>query len=551
MARDSLDDNVAFRKLLTRTLVLPLALLGLLSAVFVGQILYLKTLNRWVDHTDQVIAQANLVQKLFLDCETGLRGFALTHDADFLDPYTGAQSEAPAALKKLAFLVSDNPVQTARLQEIRTKWESWSATSIQRVVEGKQGKPVPLEESIAGKAIMDSIRTLVQQLLRDEEGLRAERSRGAEDWSWIAFSLSVAMALLIGGAIAFVGRRQLVGLSGRYEEALTLQRKQNEILRQQEWINIGRTHLAKDVRGDPDEGSACAQILGSVAHYIGAQLGLLYVVTDAGDALRPNATFGCADPVGAQARGGFRMGESWVGKVAAEGHLVSLSDVPEDHVKIATGTGESKPRHLVIAPLTGAGQTVGVLELGFLQPPEGRVLDYVKAVADIAGSALRSARYRTRLQKLLEESQRLAEELQTQQEELRVSNEELEEQSRALRESQARLEAQQAELEQTNSQLEEQAQALEQQRDDLSRAQVDLVEKADELTRANQYKSEFLANMSHELRTPLNSALILAKLLSDNKDGNLTPEQVKYAATIHSSGNDLLVLINDILDLSR
>ena len=96
---------------------------------------------------------------------------------------------------------------------------------------------------------MDSVRTLVQQLLRDEEGLRAEQSRGAEDWSWIALSLSVAMALLIGGAIAFVGRRQLVGLSGRYEEALTLQRKQNEILRQQEWINIGRTHLAKDVRG--------------------------------------------------------------------------------------------------------------------------------------------------------------------------------------------------------------------------------------------------------------------------------------------------------------
>jgi CheY-like chemotaxis protein len=169
----------------------------------------------------------------------------------------------------------------------------------------------------------------------------------------------------------------------------------------------------------------------------------------------------------------------------------------------------------------------------------------------VAGVSLRSARYRAQRQALLEATERQAKELQTQQEELRVINEELEEQSRALRESQARLENQQAELEQTNVQLEEQTQALERQRDDLSRAQVDLVEKADELTRANQYKSEFLANMSHELRTPLNSALILAKLLADNKDGNLTPEQVKYAATIYSSGNDLLVLINDILDLSR
>ena len=248
-------------------------------------------------------------------------------------------------------------------------------------------------------------------------------------------------------------------MSGRYEEALTLQRKQNEILRQQESINIGRTHLAKDVRGDPDEGSACAQILGSVAHYIGAQLGLLYVVTDAGDALRPNATFGCADPVGAQGAGGFRMGESWVGKVALDGKLASLSDVPEEHVRIVTATGESRPRHLVVAPLSGEGRTIGVIELGFLEEPGAAALECMEAISELAGISLRSARYRAQRQTLLDATQRQARELQTQQEELRVINEELEEQSRALRESQARLEAQQVELEQTNVQLEEQAQA--------------------------------------------------------------------------------------------
>src|SRR5262249_46505963 len=119
------------------------------------------------------------------------------------------------------------------------------------------------------------------------------------------------------------------------------------------------------------------------------------------------------------------------------------------------------------------------------------------------------------------------------------------------KESQLRMETQQVELEQINSQLEEQTQILESQRDELAKSQLTLTEKAVELERANQYKSEFLANMSHELRTPLNSSLILSKVLADNKAGNLTPEQIKFAQTISSAGNDLLTLINDILDLSK
>ena len=167
-----------------------------------------------------------------------------------------------------------------------------------------------------------------------------------------------------------------------------------------------------------------------------------------------------------------------------------------------------------------------VFELGFLRQVRAEEEELLARLSDQIAIAVRSSKDRTRLEELLEETQRQSEELQAQQEELRVNNEELEEQGQALKASQLRLETQQAELEETNAQLEEQTQLLEIQKDDLAKTQVVLVEKATELERANQYKSEFLANMSHELRTPLNSTLILAKLLADNKQGNLSDEQV-------------------------
>ena len=240
----------------------------------------------------------------------------------------------------------------------------------------------------------------------------------------------------------------------------------------------------------------------------------------------------------------FARGEGLIGEAGTRSKIVHVQDVPRDYLKIESASGSRDAVEIVLVPACVEGVPFAVVELGFLGAVPPRAMELFDRVSETVAIALRTAEQKTRLRDLLEESQRQAEELQAQQEELRAANDELSQQSEALREAHAQLEERREKLESSNV-------SLAHQRDVLEAARRQLTTKAAEVEQASRYKSEFLANMSHELRTPLNSSLILAKLLADNKDGNLTPEQVKFASTIYSAGNDLLSLINDILDLSK
>ncbi|HTF20510.1 MAG TPA: response regulator [Chryseolinea sp.] len=550
---------------------------------------------QWVNHTHEVIQTLESFRSSVTDAESMQRAYLLTGDQHMLSGYNEARTVAMQNFAKVRSLTTDNPDQQALIpaaNDIVIERFNYLDKSARRRA---ANEAIVTEDLQTGYGVMQRLRAQVDQMEQNELALLRTRTADLNKFSSFTPTLIVIAAILallitisfylrirkdfeervrlqeelvekdqeITNRIAIIKSIADKIAQGSYD--IRVDDKQSDalgsvagslnrmaeslqysfnVLSEKEWLQNGLARLSEVMLGEKDTETLCHDVIDMLAGYTNSQVGMVYL--SQGNELQPVAGFACLPN-----RPSIKVGDGALGQAVASRKVVSLKDIPETNVTITFATGKALPVAVVAYPVTDGYAVAGAIELGSLANYSERELAFLEAGASMIGIAINISLNRRRLQHLLDETQAQTEELRVQHTEMENLNSELEVQSEKLQASEEELKVQQEELKQANQELEERSRLLEEKNLTITERNIDIQSQADELAQSTRYKSEFLANMSHELRTPLNSILLLSRLLTENLENNLSTDQIEYARVIQSSGNGLLSLIDEILDLSK